>query len=156
MQHPERKRLPHQVPLWIDPNKELYFLTISCYPRGKNQLAHPKIAAAVLETVAFRNASYLWYAHIFLLMPDHAHALISFPPSEKTLKAIVSQWKGWTAKAIGIEWQRDFFEHRLRGEENHQQKANYILQNPVRAGLVQKPEEWPYVWFATGGGRDVG
>jgi putative transposase len=35
----------------------------------------------------------------------------------------------------------------LRREESLQQKVDYILNNPVRAGLAEKPEDWPYVWF---------
>jgi hypothetical protein len=60
---------------------------------------------------------------------------------------VVSGWKKWTASQLGIGWQRDFFEHRLRNDESARQKADYILYNPVRAGLVERPEDWPYVWF---------
>jgi putative transposase len=147
MDHPERKQLPHQVPPWIDPNKEIYFLTICCGVRGKNQLALEPIASGLFDTVTFRNENHLWFAYLFLLMPDHAHALMSFPPSGKTIKAIVGKWKEWTAKHLNIQWQRDFFEHRLRQEESRREKADYILNNPVRAGLVQKSEQWPFVWF---------
>ena len=47
-----------------------------------------------------------------------------------------------------IEWQRDFFEHRLRGSESYREKADYILLNPVRAGLARTPEEWPHIFIA--------
>ena len=62
-------------------------------------------------------------------------------------KKIISQWKSWTAKQLGIHWQRDFFEHRLRNDENRTEKANYILANPVRAGLIGKAKDWNYVWL---------
>jgi putative transposase len=65
------------------------------------------------------------------------------------LKTITSKWKEWTAKTIGISWHRDFFEHRLRQDESFREKADYILLNPVRAGLVQTPEDWPYVFITT-------
>jgi hypothetical protein len=48
---------------------------------------------------------------------------------------------------MGIEWQRDFFEHRLRSDESWREKANYILANPVRKGLVAEISQWPYVFF---------
>jgi hypothetical protein len=51
--------------------------------------------------------------------------------------------KEWTAKDIGIQWQDDFFEHRLRWAESRREKADYILANPVRAELVSSPEDWP-------------
>ena len=81
-------------------------------------------------------------------MPDHIHLLLTFPVTEKRLQTIISKWKEWTAKSLKIEWQRDFFEHRLRKEESLREKADYILVNPVCAGLVEKEEDWPYVFIA--------
>jgi len=147
MSLPERKPLPHDIPLWVDPSTEIYYLTVNCHVRCQNQLAHVAAAQALFETVTFRNARHIWYAYLFLVMPDHVHALLSFPPSGKPFHCIVSEWKGWTAKKLGINWQSDFFEHRLRHDESRRQKGDYILNNPVRAGLVQRPQDWPYVWF---------
>ena len=150
MNVPGRKRLPHDVPLWIDPQKEMYFVTICCADRRQNQLALPEVASAIFETVRHRQEQFLWWPHLFLLMPDHVHALLSFPPSGGPFRQIVTRWKGWTAKQTGIRWQRDFFEHRLRHEESRREKADYILQNPVRRNLVSRAEDWPYVYFAEG------
>ena len=86
--------------------------------------------------------------HLALLMPDHMHLLISFPQSEKRIQTIVSKCKEWTAKSLKIDWQRDFFEHRLRKEESFREKADYIFLNPVRAGLVKEKEDWSYVFIA--------
>ncbi len=146
---PERKRLPHEVPLWIDPQKEVYYLTINCRLRGVCQLTTAPMSKAVLESVAFRHERGLWFAHLFLLMPDHAHGLVSFPPS-RTLLGAVSDWKRWTSRHLRIEWQEDFFEHRLRKDESARNKADYILRNPVRKGLVARPQDWPHVWFGGG------
>jgi len=156
MDVPQRKTLPHDVPLWIDPQKEIYFITVNCAERGRNQLALPGVASALFDTVRHRQESYLWWPHIFLIMPDHVHALLSFPPSGKPLQSVVSQWKRWTANQNGIVWQRDFFEHRLRREESRRQKAEYILQNPVRQGLVSRAEDWPFVYFANGRQPELG
>ena len=145
---PIRKRLAHDVPLWIDPSRARYFITVCCKRRGKNQLAIPDPGYAVLETITSRHAKGIWYSHLALLMPDHAHLIVSFPQTEKRTQTIVSKWKERTAKSFRIEWQRDFFEHRLRKEESFREKADYILANPVRAGLVEKAEDWPYVIIA--------
>ena len=59
-----------------------------------------------------------------------------------------AQWKEYTAKRLGLHWQRDFFDHRLRTDESFREKADYILMNPVRAGLCKSPGEWPHVWIA--------
>jgi putative transposase len=147
---PRRKSLPHEIPLWVDPRREIYFITIICQARGTNQLATDKIAPILFETIRHRQKENLWWPYLFLLMPDHVHALLSFPPSDKSVCLVVSKWKEWTAKSIGIHWQRDFFEHRLRREESRREKADYILQNPVRKGLTASPEDWPFVYFADG------
>jgi putative transposase len=145
-----RKSLPHQIPAWVDPQKEIYFITINCEERFINQLALPEVAGCLFETVQYRQEKFLWWPHLFLLMPDHLHALLSFPPSGQPLQSVVSKWKEWTAKETGIVWQRDFFEHRLRQDESRREKADYILQNPVRQKLVSHPEDWPYVYFGNG------
>ena len=145
-----RKYLPHEIPAWVDPQKETYFVSINCAERGRNQLALPGVADRLFETVRHRQAQFLWWPYVFLLMPDHLHALLSFPPADKPIKPIVSKWKEWTAKGIGIRWQRDFFEHRLRRDESRREKADYILANPVRNNLVARPEDWLFVYFGDG------
>ncbi len=147
MAHPERNHLPHDVPLWVDPQKEVYFLTINCRQRGREQLTTAEVALPLLGSVRFRQEHQLWFAHLFLLMPDHVHGLVSFPPGKRTVQGVVSDWKRWTSRQRQIDWQEDFFEHRLRHDERAREKADYILENPVRKGLVSRPEDWPHVWF---------
>ena len=142
--------LPHDIPLWVDPSKELYFITVNCQKRWQNQLALAHVAEPLFETVRHRQMTFLWWPYLFLLMPDHLHALFSFPPSGKPLRLVMSKWKEWTAKDLGIHWQDDFFEHRLRREESRREKADYILANPVRAKLVSRSKDWPYVYFGDG------
>jgi putative transposase len=142
---PKRKLLPHEQPLWVRSDQAVFFITICCTPKGENQLCKSATAEALFESVVFRQGRGDWWVHLFLLMPDHLHTLVSFP-SDKDMKVVISQWKEFTAKKLGIEWQRDFFDHRLRHDESLHAKADYILQNPVRRGLIQRPEDWPYVW----------
>jgi putative transposase len=150
MELARRKSLPHEIPMWVDPLKEIYFITINCQERIRNQLALSEVSQHLFETVRFRQHESLWWPHLFLLMPDHLHALMSFPPSGKPLHLVVSKWKEWTAKTLRIKWQRDFFEHRLRSDESRREKADYVLNNPVRQNFVQRAEDWPFVYFADG------
>jgi len=145
---PNRKRLPHDIPLWVDSRKACYFITVCCDRRGVNQLAYEEIASGLIETVKHRNAKGIWYVRLAVVMQDHMHLVIWFPDANKRVQMIVSKWKEWTAKTLKITWQRDFFEHRLRKEESFREKADYILANPVRAGLVKRQEDWPYVFIA--------
>jgi putative transposase len=43
-------------------------------------------------------------------------------------------------------WQRGFFDHRLRADESFEEKATYVRMNPVRKGLVGRPDDWPHLW----------
>src|SRR5688572_32236650 len=89
---PVRNRLPHEVPLWIDPSRQDYFITVCCKRRGRNQLANSDIGFPLLETVKHRNRLGIWYAHIALLMPDHVHLVLAFPEIDKRVQTIVSKW----------------------------------------------------------------
>lgn len=76
-------------------------------------------------------------------MPDHLHAISAIPYGGK-LAETIRNWKRLTARNHGILWQRNFFDHRLRPAENLELKARYIRDNPVRAGLADRAEDWPY------------
>jgi len=102
----------------------------------------------IFESVQFRQDRGDWFIHLLLLMPDHLHSLISFPP-DRAMKKVVSTWKEIIAKKTSVTWQRDFFDHRLRAEESYDEKAHYIRMNPVRAGLTAKPEDWAFTWSPT-------
>ena len=141
---PRRKILPHGTPPWVG-NEAIFFVTICCSGRGTNQLCQAEIADALFESIEFRLVRGDWFVHLLVLMPDHLHGLISFP-RDRDMRKVVANWKEIVAKKTGICWQRDFFDHRLRNDENHLAKANYIRLNPVRAGLVAEPVNWPYIW----------
>ena len=83
--------------------------------------------------------------YFLLLMPDHLHALVSFP-GDNTMPKVVAAWKRHAARTQRILWQRGFFDHRLRHDESLRNKEDYIRQNPVRAGLIGQGERWLYVW----------
>ena len=141
-----RKKLPHTPPYDIIPNPEgeVFFITVCCQPRGLNQLALPHIWEAMRETITHRQINNDCYITLFLAMPDHWHALISFPSGahmEQTIKSM----KSWLAKSQGIVWQNGFFDHRLRNRESAEEKRLYILNNPYRANLIQEGQKWPYM-----------
>lgn len=77
-------------------------------------------------------------------MPDHAHALLSFPP-DRQMSRVIGGWKSWHARNSGIDWQDNYFDHRIRSDDEFQQKAAYIRRNPVAKGLCQRSEDWPWI-----------
>lgn len=146
----ERGTLPHGIPAWVK-SKVAFFLTICCTPRGVNQLCHDAVAKAVWESLEFRQKRGDWNVQLWLLMPDHLHALVRFADHLDYVKAIAS-WKAIIAKRTGVRWQRDFFDHRLRSPQSAAEKEAYIRDNPVRRGLVDNAADWKYVWLSQPGG----
>jgi REP element-mobilizing transposase RayT len=86
--------------------------------------------------------------YAYCLMPDHVHLLIGVG-NRKGLSTIVGGWKSLcyrTRRRRGRGesfWQRSFYDHALRREEDLRLVARYILENPVRAGLVRDPRDFP-------------
>ena len=78
-------------------------------------------------------------------MPDHLHMLIGVP-GDAQLSKLIRDFKRVTARTANIDWQRNFFDHRLRHDESETEKFEYIRQNPVRAGLVGPTDDWPYMF----------
>jgi putative transposase len=82
----------------------------------------------------------------YVLMPDHVHVFVQLP-RDRRLDQWVRLLKQHVQKAAGLAkgtWQRGFFDHLLRNAESYTQKWEYVVQNPVRAGLVEHAESWPY------------
>ena len=84
-----------------------------------------------------------WVLHLLLLMPDHLHLIAGFPNGE-IMSEVIRNWKRLTVRRNGVVWQRNYFDHRVRPDEGLQLKTDYIRQNPVRAGLINNAEDWPY------------
>lgn len=86
----------------------------------------------------------------YVLMPDHLHLFVCIPPGPATLPGWIKSLKNSLSKhwrGQGIEaphWQRNFFDHVIRNYESEAEKWVYMRENPVRAGLVLRSEDWPY------------
>ena len=78
-------------------------------------------------------------------MPDHLHMLVGIS-GDANLSKLIRDFKRIVVRKGKIEWQRNFFDHRLRHCESETEKFEYIVQNPVRAGLIRDDEKWPYVF----------
>ena len=141
---PKRQRLYHRTPPWAS-DGALYFLTVCCAKRGISQLTNPVAFKVLVDALEYYLRAEKWWITSFLVMPDHWHALIAFHDSAQMEKS-VRDWKRYTAKQTGIVWQDGFFEHRLRSRQSAEEKWHYIQLNPVRKGLVDVAEDWPYVW----------
>jgi putative transposase len=82
-------------------------------------------------------------------MPDHVHVLLSLRSQARSLSRWVGDVKRWVTRQIaehglGLVWQKGFFERVLRSNEDVLITARYIVENPVRAGLIidARDYEW--------------
>jgi putative transposase len=107
-------------------------------------LVAPETSASLLESADFYMQRGRWFSHLFLLMPDHLHALISFPRHER-MSRVISEWKRYQTRQLHIQWQENYFDHRIRNTAEYFEKADYIRNNPVAKGLCEKPEEWVHL-----------
>jgi oxygen-independent coproporphyrinogen-3 oxidase len=138
---PKRKKLPHEIPSWVQQGAR-HFITINCKTRDSEKLIDH--AGQLLKSAEYYEQIGRWYLWLMVIMPDHIHFIATFKLSDG-LQKIISSWKRYQTISMGIEWQSDFFEHRLRNETEFDEKCQYIRMNPVRKGLSATPEEWPHV-----------
>ncbi len=126
----------------------LYFITFCSFDRHPI-LANDKFFAHFVEHMN-RKSSCGIVCGEYVIMPDHIHLFCSpvgleYPP----LKTWVTYWKSlsartWPDKKAGKVWQRDFWDTQLRKGESYTEKWHYVVNNPVRAGLVEEALKWPY------------
>ncbi len=145
-QEPHRypQRLHHSTPAWV-PDGETFHIRIRVSSQQRDALASPRLGPLLLQSVVFYQEHLRWHCRLFLLMPNHLHALIAFPGDAKMSRTI-GEWKSHHRRTNRILWQDNFFDHRLRSEAELLEKHHYILNNPVAKGLCQTFEDWPWIF----------
>lgn len=117
---------------------------------GPRWLSDSRIAKIVAEQlVSGQNAPAGYLLHAFAVMPNHVHALVT---PKVGLSAITKQWKGATARRANLIlgrkgrpfWQNECFDHWARNPAQCERIRSYIEWNPVRARLIERPEDWPW------------
>ena len=139
-----RKALPHAVPSWVADDSR-YFITINARQRGIDTLCCEKRGEALLASIPVYERADKWFVLAMVVMPDHVHLIASFNRMPG-IRAVITSWKSYFAKQLGIEWQYNFFEHRLRNEDAFTEKLHYVLMNPVRKGLAEAWDQWPHTF----------
>ena len=143
-----RRRLPH-----YQNDFRSYFVT--WVTRNRRELpaaARDVVLQAIIEKTTDRA-----YVHKSIVMPEHVHMVMT-PSYDRhgyiyAVCEIVGLIKGMSARGVnkimgwsGRLWQRETFDHQLRRDESIVEKCEYIRQNPVRRGLVEDPDDYPWIW----------
>ena len=142
------RKLHHDVPHWV-PIDAIFHISIRCCDSNKIPLTSPSVAAPLLDSVKNYEEKHNWFVNLWLLMPDHLHALVSFP-LEKKMGDVIGDWKRFQTRKHGIIWQDGFFDHRIRKYEDLEKANGYIQNNPVIKGLCKAARDWPLVYSRVG------
>ena len=122
----------------------LYFVTFNTY-RRKKLLANSSIHLRFVEFAKSGEQRGIAVGR-YVIMPDHIH-LFAQGSCDFSLTQWIRLFKGNLSKAISVpppHWQKGFFDHLIRHSESYAEKWEYVYQNPVRAGLIEDAEEWPW------------
>jgi len=139
-----------------------YFFTVVTYRRRKlfdSAPAHYYLKQAILQTQSKRPFEII----ALCLLPDHIHCLWKLPADDADFSIRWSSIKGLFSqqylrehgcindatpsrlrKGEACLWQRRFWEHQIRNENDLQKHVDYIHYNPVKHGLVESVEDWPW------------
>ena len=106
----------------------------------------------VVDEMHRSDASLATKTYGFVVMPDHVHWLFELR-SDRTLSQVVRSLKGRSSRhvnearnATGAVWQPGFHDRALRRTESLREVGYYIVNNPVRAGLVTCYSEYPLLY----------
>ena len=127
----------------------IYFVT-ACTQNRRGILATPAIHETFLRFGQEGPSHGAWIG-AYVIMPDHLHLFVATADEQIAISVWMKSLKNTISKMLrenGIappHWQKTFFDHLLRSRESYSEKWNYVRENPVRAGLVLKAEDWPYV-----------
>ena len=142
-----RKRPPRLPQVFQPYDPPLYFCTL-CVARRKPVLARPNVHNAFRSHALRGQKEFGVAVGRYVIMPDHLHLFVRLPP-EMRLTYWVRGMKRTIRETVHVDtgesfWQEGFFDHLLRSSESYAQKWQYVFENPVRAGLVSRAEDWPY------------
>jgi len=117
---------------------------------GRQQVfGHAEVTTAAVNVLHERADMTGVIVHAYCVMPDHIHLVLS-PSATCDIMRFVGEFKNLTQRAAwalgvrGAFWQRSFWDHFVRGDEDLARLLAYVLQNPVRSGLVLHAEDYPF------------
>ena len=141
-----------------------YFFTVVSYQRHP-VLCNDELRQALRDAIRYVQRSRPFIINAWVLLPDHLHCIWTLPPGDNDfsqrwsiIKRRVSiacrhhikpDWIN-ASKAKHREstlWQRRFWEHRIRDDEDFSRHMDYIHYNPVKHGLCEQVKDWPYSTF---------
>ena len=145
-------------------SRQAHFVTFSCYHR-QGRLRLPARCDLFVEKLEQTRQRFELRIYGFVVMPEHVHLLLS-EPDQGLLATAIQSLKLAVAKsvpALGVRpeepsrfWQTRYYDRNVRGHDEFVEKLRYIHRNPVKRGLVQRPEDWPWSSFRHYATEEIG
>jgi len=142
---PQRKHPRLRREIYSDTSQ--VFSITTCTAKHRNLFQKSLFADKTFEIL---KEYFVYKARLFAacMMPDHVHLLLM--AREINLIDLIGSWKRYISRMAANYnldkpiWQTSFYDHAIRGDEVLRQEAEYILANPVRKGLCERWDEYPY------------
>ena len=140
-----------------------YFFTVNTNQRRK-MLTNAPFYSALRNALRQVNVEHPFTIDVFILLPDHLHCVWTLPPGDanyalrwNVIKRLVSQATRYLIeppidrsrqqrRELGL-WQRRFWEHQIRDEQDFIKHVECIHWNSVKHGYVARVRDWPYSSF---------
>jgi putative transposase len=128
--------------------RRAYFLTL-CANERRKMLADTLLVERLIPILRATGGSHSFNVNAYCFMPDHLHLIVLGQSDSASLPRFMQAFKSLAARetrklGIAKPWQKGFYDHVLSDGESLDAASLYAFLNPVRAGLVQRAEEWPF------------
>ncbi len=138
-----------------------YFFTVNCALRHDNQLLveHVDLLREVFRKV---KRDHPFHVDAIVILPEHLHCIWTLPPGDADYKTRWALIKAGFSRQLPAEenrslsrikrgergiWQRRYWEHLIRDDDDYHRHVNYIHWNPVKHDVVSRVIDWPYSSF---------
>ncbi len=114
------------------------------------RLTEPTLGKSITENIVHYCRELAYELYGYCLMPDHLHVLLSPGGSGVAIAQWLKRFKSYTTNEYHKRggnarlWQRSAYDHVCRAHESAETVLAYIVENPLRAGLVDDWKEWPW------------
>jgi len=150
--------LPHGASKHEQANRRIELETHLDAGHGRCLLREERVARMVEAALAHFDGT-RYHLLAWVVMPTHVHVAVEVLPG-RDVAAIVQNWKSFTSKKAnrllarnGRFWQPEYFDRAIRDERHYRRAVEYVRNNPVKAGLVDSAEEWPFSSASSTRGR---
>jgi putative transposase len=122
----------------------LHFITFSC-TRKRSILGTPEARTKFVEILEQTRQKYLFQINGYVVMPTHVHLLLSEPETSPLSLAIqILKQRFSRTRTEDHVWEPRYYDFNVFTQRKRIEKLRYMHRNPVKAGLVENPEDWQW------------